>query len=122
MASSSGAHVLLCANDLWNVANFRLGLIEALEEKGYRLTIAAPPDPRWEERLRTPSRAVLPLPMRKDGLLPWNEALLLSRFLRLLRRQRPDILLSFTPKPNIYGALAASMLGIPAVPNVSGLA
>lgn len=117
----SGIHVLLCANDLWNVANFRLGLVQALEAGGYRVSIAAPPDPGWTERLRAPDRAVFPLPMRKEGLSPWQEVLLLARFVQLLRRERPDVLLTFTPKPNIYGALAASLTGIAAVPNVSGL-
>ena len=113
--------VLLCANDLWNVANFRLGLVEALEASGCRVSIAAPPDRAWAERLHAQNRAVLPLPMRKDGLSPWQEGLLLARFAQLLRRERPDVLLTFTPKPNIYGALAASLTGVAAVPNVSGL-
>ena len=113
--------VLLCANDVWNVANFRLGLVEALEASGCGVSIAAPPDRAWAERLHAQNRAVLPLPMRKDGLSPWQEGLLLARFAELLRRERPDVLLTFTPKSNIYGALTASLTGVAAVPNGSGL-
>lgn len=119
--ASPRAHVLLCANDLWNILNFRLRLIERLEAEGYRVSVAAPQDAALRQRLARPGRAILDLPMRKDGLSPWEESLTLGRLLRLLRRQRPDVLLSFTPKPNIYGALAARATGIPAVPNVSGL-
>lgn len=120
-ARPPSAHLLLCANDLWNVANFRLRLVEALEAAGYKVSIAGPPDASWQTRLALANRRILPLPMRKAGLAPWHEGMLLFRFLRLLRRERPDLLLTFTPKPNIYGALAAGALGIPAVPNVSGL-
>lgn len=115
------ARLLLFVNDLWNAANFRLRLIEALEAKGHSVSIAGPPHPVLESMLRTPSRDVHLIPMRKEGLGPFEEARLLARVLYLLRRKRPGVLLSFTPKPNIYGALAASMLGIPALPNVSGL-
>jgi glycosyltransferase involved in cell wall biosynthesis len=47
--------------------------------------------------------------------------LLLRRFRSLLKRLRPAAYLSYTIKPNIYGAMAAGVLGIPAIPNVSGL-
>ena len=114
-------HVLLCANDLWNVANFRLPLIRALEQSGCRVTVAGPPDAGLQASLQTAERKVVPLPMRKEGLSPAEEGLLLARFMRLLQREQPDVLLTFTPKPNIYGALAAGWLGIPAIPNVSGL-
>lgn len=115
------AHVMLCVNDLWNVANFRLRLVEAIEAEGHSVTVVGPPDLPLEARLRTPSRRLVTVRMRKQGLSPWEEGALLVSLVRVIRHERPDVLLTFTPKPNIYGALAASMLRTPAVPNVSGL-
>ena len=43
------------------------------------------------------------------------------RFLTILRRERADIFLGFTIKPNVYGSLAAHVLGIPVVNNIAGL-
>jgi len=63
----------------------------------------------------------IPVGIDRAGLNPWSDALLLSTYRRLLRRVRPAAYLGFTIKPNIYGALAAASLGIPAIPNVSGL-
>jgi glycosyltransferase involved in cell wall biosynthesis len=40
---------------------------------------------------------------------------------RIFKAERPVCVLSFTIKPNVYGAFAASSLGIPAVANISGL-
>lgn len=59
--------------------------------------------------------------MDRSGLNPLADGLLTLRFTRLLRTVRPRALLTFTIKPNIYGALAARVTGIPSITNVSGL-
>jgi glycosyltransferase involved in cell wall biosynthesis len=61
------------------------------------------------------------LPVQAHGRNPWADFLLFWSYLRLLRRYRPVALLSFTVKPNIYGGLAARLLGITQVSNISGL-
>jgi glycosyltransferase involved in cell wall biosynthesis len=50
-----------------------------------------------------------------------EEARLLGAFLLQFRFLHPDVILSYTIKNNIYGGLAARMLRIPFIPNVSGL-
>jgi glycosyltransferase involved in cell wall biosynthesis len=47
--------------------------------------------------------------------------LLFFRFLKLLHRERPDVFLGYTVKPNVYGSIASHVLGIPVVNNISGL-
>jgi glycosyltransferase involved in cell wall biosynthesis len=59
--------------------------------------------------------------MENKGTNPVKDAQLTRRFYRLYRRERPDIVLHYTIKPNIYGTLAAKLAGIPSVNNVSGL-
>jgi len=44
-----------------------------------------------------------------------------SRFRHHFKCLRPDLVLSFTIKPNLFGALAARSLSIPFIPNVTGL-
>lgn len=107
--------VIVSANSLWNIANFRSKLLLALEEAGFVVRVAAPAEGSGE---REPH---FPLVLRSDGLNPFADARLLLSYLRLFRRERPAAYLSFTAKPNIYGALAAGLLAIPAFPNVSGL-
>ncbi|MFN1439181.1 hypothetical protein ACK18D_15105 [Escherichia coli] len=41
--------ILLVANTLWSVYNFRKGLIKSLIEKGYDVTIVAPEDDHLEK-------------------------------------------------------------------------
>jgi glycosyltransferase involved in cell wall biosynthesis len=39
----------------------------------------------------------------------------------IYKKVRPDVILHYTIKPNIYGTIAASLLGIPVINNVCGL-
>jgi glycosyltransferase involved in cell wall biosynthesis len=57
----------------------------------------------------------------RAGLNPLADLKLFADYRRLLRGLRPAGYLGYTIKPNIYGSLAAASLGVPAVPNVSGL-
>ena len=63
----------------------------------------------------------VPIEIDRAGLNPFTDLRLLLKYRALLQRIRPAAYLSYTIKPNIYGALAAASLGIPALPNVSGL-
>ncbi len=67
--------------------------------------------------------AVERIPVRIDraGLNPLADLGLLAEYRRLLNRIRPAAYLGYTIKPNVYGCYAAASLGIPSIPNVSGL-
>jgi glycosyltransferase involved in cell wall biosynthesis len=113
-------HILLTVNASWNVINFRSGLIRALIADGHRVTVLSPED---ESAPQIPELgcAYLPLPMDSKGVSVGRDALLFARFLTVLRRERPDVVLSFTIKNNIYASLAGQILRIPVIPNVTGL-
>jgi glycosyltransferase involved in cell wall biosynthesis len=112
--------VVICLNTAWNLVNFRSGLIRALVAKGYDVVAAAPPDAYVTRVVELGCRFV-PLPMDNQGTHPGRDALLLWRFWQLFRHERPDVYLGYTVKPNVYGSLAARMLGIPVINNIAGL-
>ncbi|NBC34946.1 glycosyltransferase [Novosphingobium sp. FSY-8] len=113
--------VMVCANQAWNLVNFRGSLIRALIGAGYRVMAVAPHDPMWSQRLRDMGCDCADMPMEAAGTSLWQEARLLARMVALMRRVRPAAFLGWTIKPNCYGALAARLCGVPAIPNVSGL-
>ena len=57
----------------------------------------------------------------RAGLNPVADLRLVAQYRRILKQLRPAAYLGYTIKPNIYGVHAAGSLGIPAIPNVSGL-
>ena len=113
--------IVLSANSDWNIVNFRSGLIRALRTAGYEPIILAPHDPAADRRMRELGVERVSLRIERSGLNPWADLALLARYRRLLKRLRPAAFLGYTIKPNIYGSWAAGQLGIPAIPNVSGL-
>lgn len=112
--------VLIALNTAWNLVNFRAGLIRALVAKGYEVVAVAPSD-EYALRLAELGCRFVALPMDNKGTHPGRDALLLWRFWRLLRREKPDVYLGYTVKPNVYGSLAAHMLGVPVINNIAGL-
>lgn len=113
-------HILVTVNASWNLLNFRKSLLEALLADGHRITALAPRD-ESSVALEEMGCRFIPLDMDSKGLSPMRDLVLLTRFWRVFRQERPDAILGYTVKNNVYGALAARAAGIPFLPNVSGL-
>ena len=113
-------HILMTVNAAWNIWNFRRPLVEALASDGHRITVLAPPDDAAPELERLGCR-VRPLEMSVKGLNPLEDLKLQRRFGQVFRDERPDAVLSYTIKNNIFGARAAKRTAVPFIPNVTGL-
>jgi len=85
------------------------------------ITVAVAPSDEYAARLAELGCRFVALPMDNKGTHPGRDALLLWRFWRLFRRERPDVYLGYTVKPNVYGSLAAHRLGVPVINNIAGL-
>lgn len=110
----------MTVNAAWNIWNFRRPLLSALLADGHAVTILAPAD-EFAPHLEALGCRFVPLAMDRKGLNPLSDAALALRIRQALVNLRPDVVLSYTIKNNIYGALAARSLGIPFLPNVTGL-
>ncbi|MGI4730518.1 MAG: glycosyltransferase family 4 protein [Janthinobacterium lividum] len=113
--------VLISANTGWNLLNFRIGLIRALRVQGWRVVAVAPSDPAATGKLEALGCIVEPVSLDSVGLNPTRDLRTLAQYVRLMRRYRPSHYLSWTPKPNVYGAMAARMCGVTAIINISGI-
>ncbi|MGN6059498.1 MAG: glycosyltransferase family 4 protein [Sphingomicrobium sp.] len=112
--------IVLSANSCWNLLNFRGALITGLQSAGYRIAAFAPAD-HHAEGLRSRGLEVHDMPMTRSGMNPLADARLLLRYRRALKNLRPAAYCGFTIKPNVYGAIAARLAGVPAINNVTGL-
>ena len=112
--------IVIALNTAWNLVNFRSGLIRALVANGYEVVAIAPFD-EYAHRLSDLGCRYIALPMDNKGTHPGRDLLLLWRFFNMLKKERPDVYLGYTVKPNVYGSLAAHALGIPVVNNIAGL-
>jgi len=112
--------VAVVINTSWNIFNFRLGLLHALQEKGYRIVCIAPRDD-YSEKLEGLGFEYREIRINNKGTNPIEDIRLVGDFYGLFKALRPDVLLHYTIKPNIYGSMAAGLLGIPVISNISGL-
>ncbi len=117
-----GAPLRICitVNSAWNIWNFRRPLVEALLNDGHEVVVLAPVDGSVRN-LESIGCRFEHLPMDRKGLNPFVEMTFLWRLARKLREISPDVVLGFTVKNNLFGALVAAWLEIPFVPNVTGL-
>ena len=118
--SALGRTLLLSSNSLWNIQNFRGALVKAFDRDGWSVVIAAPPTIDQSKLVSLPAR-VIPLGIRRSGINPFEDLKLLWAYYRLMRAEKPAAYLGWTIKPNLYGALAARVAGVPSILNVSGL-
>ncbi len=114
--------ILVLANSYWHICHYHLALLQFLKQQGYYIVTAAPFDP-YQLQLQ---KAGLNSHRNLQHLVPHNrnlfkEGLLLWEIANLIRSEKPDFILSYTIKPNLYGSLAAKWLGIPILPTVTGL-
>jgi glycosyltransferase involved in cell wall biosynthesis len=112
--------ILMSINTAWNVCNFRAGLIRSLRDHGYDVVVAAPADDYVGRVMQMGCRFVK-VPMDNNGTNPARDFRLLLHYLRVLHVERPHVYLGYTVKPNVYGSIAAHVLGIPVINNIAGL-
>ncbi|MCC5929578.1 MAG: glycosyltransferase family 4 protein [Cyclobacteriaceae bacterium] len=112
--------VAIVINTSWNIYNFRQGLIKSFLDKNYEVVAIAPSDD-YSSKLEELGCTFVPLTMDSRGANPVRDFRLIVEFIKIYKKVRPDLVLHYTIKPNIYGAMAAAYLGIPVINNVSGL-
>lgn len=118
--SPAALKIVFCVNAAWNIWNFRRALVQALIADGHEVIVLAPEDATTPKLIALGCRFV-PLRMNAKGLNPITDLRLMLRLRRAFRGLAPDVVLGFTIKNNIFGALAAKSIGLPFMPNVTGL-
>ena len=111
--------ILILANQSGGLYDFRKDLIAELK-KYASVTAAVPHNDRWEELCELADR-VIELPVDRRGMNPVRDGKLFRQYRAMLKKIRPDLVLTYTIKPNIYGGLACRMAHIPYAVNITGL-
>lgn len=113
-------NILISANSSWNILHFRRPILDALLADGHEITVLAPDD-AYKDKVLSLGCQFHAITMDLKGLSPTRDFMLILDLFRAFRKLRPHVIFSFTIKNNIYGAVAAQMLGVPFIPTVTGL-
>lgn len=112
--------ILILANNDVGLYRFRKHLIEKLINAGNEIYISLPYGELVEE-LEKMGCNFIDTPMERRGMNPLQDWKLLRRYQKLMRQLSPDMVITYTIKPNIYGGMAAAQCRIPYVMNITGL-
>jgi len=112
--------IILSSNTAWSLYNFRAGLIRALIDRGNQVISVAPWD-KFSLGLREMGCKVHDIVIDNKGASPISDTKTFLSYRKIYRMLEPDVVLHFTVKPNIYGTLAARLLGVPCINMVTGL-
>lgn len=111
--------MLNCHGD--DVVCFRKEIIDELEKQGYLVVLSCPESDRLDVFRGKESVIVEPVTIDRRGTNPIKDIGLFRSYCKLYKKYKPDVVLAFTIKPNIYGSIAARRYKIPYVNNITGL-
>ena len=121
MEKKERKRIVLSSNTAFSLYNFRLHLMRALKEKGYEVIAVSPEDGKYSELLKKEFSFFAVKNLDRKGTNPIKDLKLFFEYFLLFRKLKPDLVINFTIKPNIYGSISAGLLGIPSISVITGL-
>lgn len=112
--------VVIVYNTSHYIFAFKLNLIKELQLKGYFVIAIAPYD-NYSEKLKKIGVEYHELKMDNKGSNPIKDFFIIVQLIGIYRKIRPNFVLNFTIKPNLYSTLAAAIFKIPVINNITGL-
>jgi glycosyltransferase involved in cell wall biosynthesis len=112
--------VLVLANLGMGLYKFRKELLQEFVKRKFEVHISLPSD-AYIKKLEAIGCIFHETAVDRRGTNPITDLRLLFKYVQLIRQIKPNIVLTFTVKPNIYGGLACRMSKTPYIANVTGL-
>ena len=118
--------IALLTNNDDDVFCFRLELLKAIQNGGYRLFVSCPDGPKFEALekeygLKKGRDFIYDDPeIDRRGTSVSKDFKLFRHYYKCFREHRPSVVLTYTAKPNVYASIAAHRLGVPVINNVTG--
>ena len=112
--------ILVLINDSSWTYNLRKELLEKLLKEENKVIIVCPIG-EYTEELKKMGCEFINTSFSRHGKNIIKDFKLLINYIRTIKFIKPDIVLTFTIKPNIYGGMACRLLKVPYLVNITGL-
>jgi glycosyltransferase involved in cell wall biosynthesis len=113
--------VLVLANLGMGLYKFRKELLEELIENNQEVFISLPYDDYVSKLKSLGCKYEETTHLDRRGTNPLKDFKLILNYMKLIKRIKPDVVLTYTIKPNVYGGLACRITKTPYITNVTGL-
>lgn len=111
--------IIFCDNSLRELINFRGDIIDSYSLNGNKIILVAPQNRDYTPN--NPNIIFIPIGLGRSSMNPISDLKYFFELVRIYKKERPDYIFHYTIKPNIYGSLAARLLGIPSSAMIAGL-
>lgn len=112
--------ILILANFGMGLYKFRKELLSEFINNQYEVIVSFPHD-EYVSKIVNIGCEYIETKVDRRGTNILNDLKLFLTYLRIIRSYKPDIVLTYTVKPNIYGGIACRLLNVRFIPNVTGL-
>lgn len=112
--------ILVLTNSIDGLRCFRKEVMQTLLNAGYHVVISAPLGKAtyfFEEM----GCEMINTHINRKSINPLIDFMLMVQYRNLLKQFKPDIVLSYTIKPNLYGGIACQLCRVPQIANITGL-
>lgn len=112
--------IAILANDTTYTYNLRLAIIKELLNKKYEVYIVAQVL-KYKDELESLGCHLIDVNIGRHGTNPFSDLKLMFKYKKVLKNIKPDYVLSYNIKPNVYGGMACRSLKTKFMPNITGL-
>lgn len=116
--------IILSSNILWTITQFRIGLIKALVSAGFEVVCVADTDEfssLSEQKVRDAGARFIRLKVNRKGVSLFQDLKYALNYHRIVKKEKPSLVINYTIKPIIYGSLAAAFRKTPSIAVTTGL-
>ena len=114
--------ILFLSNSIGALVNFRFELLQALVKRGDTVFLSSQIEKNATPKvLEDIGCKFIETRMNQRGTNPLDEFKLIKEYKRIISEVKPNIVMAYTIKPNIYGSVACRKLGVPVIANVTGI-
>ena len=112
--------ILILSNHSFMLWKFRRELIQTMLRSDMEVIIGVPFGDHIED-FRSLGCKMIDTPLDRRSINPLRDLKLLRQYRQILKDEKPDMVVTYSIKPNVYGGLACRMAKIPYCANVQGL-
>ena len=113
--------ILIATNHAYMLWQFRRELIAELD-KDHEVVLSLPFDEEQHEKpFQEMGIKCIDTPIDRRGINPLTDFKLMEHYKKILQDEHPDLVITYSIKPNVYAGLVCSKMGIPFCANVQGL-
>ena len=112
--------ILIFSNHPAYTYNLRKEVIDGFVKHGYEVTIAVPYGTEIDYFKKLGVK-IIDISIKERSVNPVDDLKLLWGNIKISRNEKPDVVLTYATKQNIYGSMAARITGTPYIPMITGL-